>query len=131
MRSPIIGITGFVGSHLAEYIPENNTEVEVASFVRWRSPKANIDGILNEITLYHGNLQDFPSERNMLVSYKPDVIFHLAAHSYVDFCFLSPIDTIETNIVGTCNLTEVAKQSKQSDPYNIVIHLYCSSKVYG
>lgn len=131
MRSLITGITGFVGSHLADYILENHTEVEVAGFVRWRSPKANINGILNKITLYYGNLQDFPSVRNMLASYKPDVIFHLAAQSYVDFSFLAPVDTLETNIVGTCNLLEAVKQLKQSDSYNPVIHVCSSSEVYG
>ncbi|MDT8299972.1 MAG: GDP-mannose 4,6-dehydratase [Sedimentisphaerales bacterium] len=131
MRSLITGVTGFVGSHLAEYILENHTEVEVAGFVRWRSPKDNIEGILNKISLYYGNLQDFPSVRNMLASYKPDVIFHLAAQSYVDFSFLAPIETLETNIVGTCNLLEAVKQLKQSDSYNPVIHVCSSSEVYG
>lgn len=131
MRSLITGVTGFVGSHLAEYILENHTEVEVAGFVRWRSPKDNIESILNKISLYYGNLQDFPSVRNMLASYKPDVIFHLAAQSYVDFSFLAPIETLETNIIGTCNLLEAVKQLKQSDSYNPVIHVCSSSEVYG
>ncbi|MBW7990136.1 MAG: GDP-mannose 4,6-dehydratase [Planctomycetes bacterium] len=131
MRVLITGITGFVGSHLAEFILENHADVEVAGFIRWRSPKVNIEDILGKVALYYGNLQDFPSVRNMLASYKPDVIFHLAAQSYVDFSFLAPIDTLETNIVGTCNLLETVKQLKQSDLYNPVIHVCSSSEVYG
>ena len=131
MRALITGITGFVGSHLAEYILENHTEVEVAGFVRWRSPKVNIEGVLDRVALYYGNLLDFPSVRSMLAEYKPDVIFHLAAQSYVDFSFLAPIETLETNIVGTCNLLEAVKQLKQSDSYNPVIHICSSSEVYG
>lgn len=131
MRALITGITGFVGSHLAEYILENHTEVEVAGFVRWRSPKVNIEGLLDKITLYYGNLLDFPSVRSTLVEYKPDVIFHLAAQSYVDFSFIAPIETLETNIVGTCNLLEAVKQLKQSDSYDPVIHICSSSEVYG
>lgn len=131
VRSLITGITGFVGSHLADYTLENHPEVEVAGFVRWRSPKVNIDGILNKITLYYGDLNDFPSVRNVLASYKPDIIFHLAAQSYVDFSFLAPIETLETNIVGTCNLLEAVKQLKQSESYNPVIHICSSSEVYG
>ena len=131
MRALITGITGFVGSHLAEYILENHIEVEVAGFVRWRSPKVNIEGLLDKITLYYGNLLDFPSVRSTLVEYKPDVIFHLAAQSYVDFSFIAPIETLETNIVGTCNLLEAVKQLKQSDSYNPVIHICSSSEVYG
>lgn len=131
MRTLITGITGFVGSHLAEYILENHTDVEVTGFVQWRSPKVNIEGVLDRITLYYGNLLDFPSVRSMLAANKPDVIFHLAAQSYVDFSFLAPVDTLETNIVGTCNLLEAVKQLKQSDSYNPVIHVCSSSEVYG
>lgn len=131
MRSLITGITGFVGSHLAEYILKNHTEVKVAGFLRWRSPKINIDGILDKITLYYGDLYDFPSVRNMLSTYKPDVIFHLAAQSYVDFSFIAPINTLETNIIGTCNLLEAVKQLKQSDSYDPIIHVCSSSEVYG
>ncbi len=131
MRALITGITGFVGSHLAEHILKNHTEVEVAGFVRWRSPKVNIEGVLDKITLYYGNLLDFPSVRSTLAEYKPDVIFHLAAQSYVDFSFLAPVDTLGTNIVGTCNLLEAVKHLKQSDSYNPVIHICSSSEVYG
>lgn len=87
MRALITGITGFVGSHLAEYILENHMEVEVAGFVRCRSPKVNIEGVLDRVALYYGNLLDFPLVRSRLAEYKPDVIFHLAAQSYVDFSF--------------------------------------------
>lgn len=131
MRSLITGITGFVGSHLAEFILENHADVEVAGFIRWRSPKVNIEDILGKVALYYGNLLDFPSVRSTLDAYKPDVIFHLAAQSYVDFSFLAPIDTLETNIIGTCNLLEAVKQLKQSCSYNPIIHICSSSEVYG
>ncbi|MHC4569569.1 MAG: GDP-mannose 4,6-dehydratase, partial [Planctomycetota bacterium] len=39
MKALITGITGFVGSHLAEYILEHHPKVEVSGLVRWRSPK--------------------------------------------------------------------------------------------
>jgi GDP-mannose 4,6-dehydratase len=130
-KALITGITGFVGSHLAEYILANHTDVEVAGFVRWRSPKVNIEGILDKLVLYYGNLMDFPSTRSTLEAYKPDVIFHLAAQSYVDFSFSAPIDTLETNITGTCNLLEAVKQLKQSYSYNPTIHICSSSEVYG
>ena len=45
MKALITGITGFVGSHLAEYILENHPDVEVAGLIRWRSPKDHIVGI--------------------------------------------------------------------------------------
>ena len=100
MKTLITGITGFVGSHLAEYILENHPGFEVCGLVRWRSPKQNIEAILDKVTLCQGNLQDFPSLKTILAEHKPDIIFHLAAQSYVDFSFIAPIDTLETNVDG-------------------------------
>jgi len=131
MRALITGITGFVGSHLAEYLLENEPEVEVGGFLRWRSPKDNIEGIFENLQLYYGNMVDFPSIRSALCAYQPDIIFHLAAQSYVDFSFIAPIDTVETNITGTCNLLEAVRQLKLSENYDPVIHICSSSEVYG
>ena len=131
MRALITGITGFVGSHLAEYILENHPDVEVGGMLRWRSPRDNIESILDKIILHYGNLNDFSSIEKIFTEYQPDIIFHLAAQSYVDFSFIAPIDTLETNVVGTCNLLEVAKQLKQLQGYDPVIHICSSSEVYG
>lgn len=131
MKVFITGITGFVGSHLAEYILENHSEAEVAGLLRWRSPKENILSILNKINLYYGDLQDFPSLKKLLVEYRPNYIFHLAAQSYVDFSFIVPVETLGTNIIGTCNLLEAVKELKQADGYDPIIHICSSSEVYG
>jgi len=131
MKALITGITGFVGSHLAEYILDHHPEVEVSGLIRWRSPRQNIETITDKIVLNQGNLQDFPSLMSILAEHKPDIIFHLAAQSYVDFSFVAPIDTLETNVVGTCNLLEATKQLKDSDGYDPVIHICSSSEVYG
>ncbi len=131
MRALITGITGFVGSHLAEFILETHPDVEVGGLLRWRSPKDNISAILDKITLHYGHMVDLPSIRVVLADWRPDIIFHLAAQSYVDFSFLAPIETLETNVLGTCNLLDSVKQLKLSDGYDPVIHICSSSEVYG
>ena len=55
------GITGFVGSHLADYILEEFPDIEVIGLARWRSPRHNIHHILNKINLCYGDLTDLPS----------------------------------------------------------------------
>jgi len=127
----ITGITGFVGSHLADYILANFPEVQILGLVRWRSPKDNVKHILDKIDLCYGELLDLPSLEVILEKHKPDVVFHLAAQSYVDFSFLAPISTLETNIVGTCNLLEAIKRLKLSSGYNPIVHICSSSEVYG
>ena len=127
----ITGITGFVGSHLAEYVLKNKPEVKVLGLVRWRSPKDNIRGILNKITLCQGDLTDMSSLEKILKEEKPDVIFHLAAQSYVDFSFIAPIATLQANVIGTANLLEVVRKLKNESGYDPVIHICSSSEVYG
>lgn len=127
----ITGITGFVGSHLADYILANHKNIKVVGFMRWRSPKDNILGILDKIDIEHGDLRDLPSLKRVLSKHKPDIIFHLAAQSYVDFSFWAPVKTLEDNIIGTCNLLETVKELKQSSEYDPIIHICSSSEVYG
>lgn len=133
MKVLITGITGFVGSHLAEYILKNHFEVEIVGLERWRSDKSNIEHILNSLTLEYGDLTDAHSLNRILAKHKPEIIFHLAAQSYVDASFLYPIATYEANIIGTGNLLEAIKALKQSSGYDYdpVVHICSSSEVYG
>ena len=127
----ITGITGFVGSHLADYVLLRHPQLTVVGMVRWRSPKDNVRHILNNITLEYGDLLDPASIKRILEKYRPDIIFHLAAQSYVDFSFLVPKATLEANIIGTCNLLEAVKNLKYSSGYDPIIHICSSSEVYG
>jgi len=126
MRVLITGITGFVGSHLAEYILANQ-KAEVYGLKRWRSPMDNISGIKNEIHLYDGDLRDLSSMIYLMNEVKPDVIFHLAAQSEVSTSFIAPVDTLMTNVIGTTNLLEAIRLTKQ----NPITHICSSSEVYG
>ena len=127
----ITGITGFVGSHLADYILENHPNVKILGLARWRSPTDNIDHVIDKITLVYGDLVDYSSLKNVLAKEKPDAIFHLAAQSYVPYSYTTPIATLEVNIFGTCNLLEVVKELKFSSNYDPIIHICSSSEVYG
>lgn len=127
----ITGITGFVGSFLAEYILANHKNTKIFGLVRWRSPKNNITKILNKVTLCYGDLEDYSSLEKIITEVKPDVIFHLAAQSYVDFSFLSPLSTLASNVMGTANLLEVIRTLKTKTGYDPVIHICSSSEVYG
>jgi len=127
----ITGITGFVGSHMADYILANHPTVKIIGMARWRSPVDNIRNILGRITLEYGDLLDPFSLKKTIGDYKPDVVFHLAAQSYVHFSFLAPTATLETNVIGTCNLLEVIKELKLAQGYDPVVHICSSSEVYG
>lgn len=127
----ITGITGFVGSHLADYILANYPDTKVSGLARWRAPKDNIRHILDKITLEPGDLSDLPSLTSLLLQLKPDVIFHLAAQSYVPFSFTAPVATLNANVIGTCNFLEAVKELKEASGYDPIIHICSSSEVYG
>jgi len=128
MRVLITGITGFVGSHLADYILANHPEVAIYGLVRWRSPMDNLKHIApNKLNLHYGDLVDLSSLIGILKEVRPDVIFHLAAQSFVPTSFKAPVDTLQTNIIGTTNLLEAVRISG-IDP---IIHICSSSEVYG
>jgi GDP-mannose 4,6-dehydratase len=127
MLALITGITGFVGSHLAEYLLASHPEVEVVGLKRWRSPKDNLRKVLKDIRLFDGDLRDLSSLLKLLSTFPPEVIFHLAAQSYVPTSYTAPVDTIETNVAGTFNLLEAVRISRL-DP---IIHICSSSEVYG
>lgn len=127
MKVLVTGITGFVGSHLADYILAEHAGVEVAGMKRWRSPRENIAHLSGKVGLYDGDLRDLSSLLHLFSEYKPDRIFHLAAQSYVPASYLAPADTLDTNVVGTANLLEAIRISKL-DP---LVHVCSSSEVYG
>ncbi len=127
MKVLITGITGMVGSHLAEYLLAEHPEVEVHGLVRWRSPMDNISHLTGRVQLHLAELRDLNSMVGLLKLVQPHRIFHLAAQSYVPSSFQAPADTLHTNVIGTVNLLD-AVRLVGIDPR---IHICSSSEVYG
>ncbi len=126
MKVLITGVTGFVGSHLADYILEN-TDWEIDGIIRWRSPLDNVEHILKRINFLYADLCDDVSLRRAVEKSKPDYVFHLAAQSFPRTSFDSPLDTFDTNIQGTLRLLEAIKTYAQE----AWVHVCSSSEVYG
>jgi len=127
MRALITGITGFAGSHLADYLIAEHPEVEVFGTYRWRSRMENVEHLGDSIRLLEADLRDYVSIHSTVREARPDFIFHLAAQSFVPASWRSPVDTLSTNIEGQANLFE-AVRSLELDP---VIQIACSSEEYG
>lgn len=127
MKVLITGITGMVGSHLAEYILAEHPDVEVHGLVRWRSPLDNLLAIQDRIQLHLAELRDLASLVDLLKRIRPDRIFHLAAQSYVPASFGAPADTLHTNVIGTVNLLDAVRMAG----IHPRIHICSSSEVYG
>ncbi len=132
VKALITGMTGMVGSHLADYLLEN-TDWEIHGMQRWRSPLNNIMHLMTRINnkdrifVHYGDLNDQSSLINVLNEVKPDYVFHLAAQSYPMTSFTAPIDTLNTNILGTCRLLESVHILSMKP----IIHVCASSEVFG
>tara|TARA_B100000073_G_scaffold347051_1_gene360154 strand:- start:10405 stop:11427 length:1023 start_codon:yes stop_codon:yes gene_type:complete len=129
----ITGITGMVGSHLADYLMKY-TGWEIHGMCRWRSPQENVAHLIpfvnqkKRLFFHYGDLCDFISIQNVINKVRPDYVFHLAAQSYPQTSFTSPINTFDTNINGTENLLEALRKQSDIDPW---IHVCSSSEIFG
>lgn len=125
MKVLITGISGFAGSHLAEYLLSLN--FEVFGTIKWRSRLENIVHILDKIKLFECDIRDLSAVKYALSECKPDYIFHLAAQSYVPFSWRAPSETMSTNIIGELNIFEGVRELK----FDPLIHIAGSSEEYG
>lgn len=124
-RVLITGITGFAGSHLAEFLLKK--KFEIYGVCRWRANRDNILHLNKKLKLIEADLLDAHSLDSLMIEVRPEYIFHLAAQSFVPASWTSPAVTLETNVVGTANLFESVRRA-QIDP---VIQIACSSEEYG
>ena len=129
----ITGITGMVGSHLTDYLLAN-TDWKIYGLARWNDSLDNIEHLAEKINkkerieLIYGDLNDLASLITAVDKVKPDYVFHLAAQSYPQTSFDSPIETLQTNILGTANLLEALRKSPYKDA---IIHVCASSEIFG
>jgi GDP-4-dehydro-6-deoxy-D-mannose reductase len=126
MRVLITGFTGFVGSHLAEYLVARE-DVEVFGTHRWRSRMDNVEHLRDRVRFVECDLRDPGAVRRVLRDVRPERIFHLAAQSYVPTSWLTPVETLSVNVLGQLNLFEAMRELDLPAR----IHIAGSSEEYG
>lgn len=134
----ITGGAGFVGSAVIRHIIQNtpNSVINLDKLTY----ASNLESLASVSNNSHYNFEKVDicnrSEVNRIfIQYKPDVVMHLAAESHVDRSIDCPAEFIQTNIIGTYNLLEVAysywqslsRQKKQSFRF----HHISTDEVYG
>ena len=126
MRVLITGLTGFVGSHLADYLVSRG-DVELFGTHRWRSRMDNIEHLRGRITLVECDLRDPTAARRALAAVRPHRVFHLAAQSYVPTSWLMPAETLLPNVQAQLNVFEAVRDLG----LQAQIHIAGSSEEYG
>jgi GDP-4-dehydro-6-deoxy-D-mannose reductase len=109
MKALITGITGFAGSHLADYLLAEHPDVQVTGTYRWRSLRENIEHLADRVPMIECDIRDASATREVIASQRPDVIFHLAAQSFVPSSWKAPHETLGTNILGQLNVLEAVR----------------------
>ncbi|MCX6704258.1 MAG: GDP-mannose 4,6-dehydratase [Candidatus Woesebacteria bacterium] len=124
MRILITGVTGLIGSHMADFAIAKGHSVW--GLRRFRSDNKNIEGI-EKLKIINGEITDTTSVEKAIAISKPDIIFHLAGQSYPSESWDSPEYTINVNLIGTLRILEAARKQKKSPK----VFIACSSAEYG
>lgn len=125
MRGLVTGITGFAGSHLAEYLLSRG--VTVYGTFRWRSRLDNVRHLLTRVNLVECDLKDRSSVDRVIETVQPDRIYHLAAQSFVPTSWNAPVETFMINVAAQINLMEAVRHLGLKTR----IQIACSSEEYG
>lgn len=108
----VIGADGFIGSHLTEYLAAHTND-HIKAFVYYNSfnswgwldtlPKETLD----KIEIFAGDIRDPNGVREAMKDV--DTVYHLAALIAIPFSYHSPDSYVDTNIKGTLNVLQAAK----------------------
>ena len=124
----ITGNTGFKGSWLTIWLLKLGAKVYGISKGIPTEPSMfkELD-LKDKITYYEKDVRDLDSVKGIIEEVKPDFIFHLAAQSLVSVSYSDPIETVNTNVLGTTNVLEALKESNHNCVGVIITSDKCST----
>ena len=131
----VTGGAGFIGSNLIRYIlKECDFSGKIINFdaLTYAGNLASLEDIANDerYIFVKGDIRNFNDVKSAFEEYNIDTVIHLAAESHVDRSILGPKAFIETNINGTFNLLEVAREF-WGDREDVLFHHVSTDEVYG
>lgn len=125
MRVLITGMTGFIGSHLAEFLLKK--ELKVSGTVWDKSELRNVEAIKDDVRIFECDIRDSERVDEIIKEFEPEMIFHLAAQSFPTVSWDEPERTLDTNVLGTTHIFESIRK-REIDP---IVLVACSSAEYG
>jgi len=112
----ITGHTGFKGSWLVLWLLEMGAKVIGYSKDIPSNPNhfelLMQNGYLKNLIDIRGDIKNSEKLEKVFAEYKPDIVFHLAAQPLVRYSYVNPIETYETNVIGTLKVFEACKKAK-------------------
>ena len=106
----ITGHTGFKGSWLTFLLKEIGAEVKGYALKPLTEPNLfNLLGLENSILNVEADLREGNRLKKEILDFQPEFIFHLGAQALVKRSYSNPVETYETNIMGSVNLLEAVR----------------------
>jgi UDP-glucose 4,6-dehydratase len=110
MRYVVTGGSGFVGSHLVDFLEKRGESVIVIDKISNHENLALFNNSNNKTQYYFADITDpFITEK---IIEEGDIVFHLAAQSHVDVSFVNPLDTTKSNVLGTHSILNACLKNK-------------------
>lgn len=135
MNLLITGGAGFIGSHVVQRMVKNypNYAIYNLDALTYAGNLENLKDIEN-CSNYHfikGDITEAHFINSLFKEYKFDKVIHLAAESHVDRSITDPLAFVKTNVIGTVNLLNAAKESWKADLANKLFYHVSTDEVYG
>ena len=131
----ITGGTGFIGSHLVMELVKKYKNYRIINIdsLTYASNKKNLFEIENSSNYIFEkiDIRDRSLVNQILIKYEVDNIIHLAAESHVDNSIKNPLEFAETNVIGTMNLLESARNYWNNNFLNKCFYHVSTDEVYG
>ena len=106
----VTGHTGFKGSWLSLWLQSMDANVRGVSLAPTSEPNLfNIANVQNGLEHYIADIRDLNAMRFHVSDFNPDIIIHMAAQPLVRRSYKEPVETFETNVMGTVNVLEAAR----------------------
>lgn len=131
----ITGGAGFIGSHVVRLFVNNYPNYNIVNLdkLTYAGNLTNLEDIADKPNYFFekGDIVDATFLENLFQKYNPDGVIHLAAESHVDRSISNPMEFVITNVVGTVNLLNTARNHWKSDFTNKLFYHVSTDEVYG
>jgi len=131
----ITGGAGFIGSHVVRLFVKKYPNYKIINLdkLTYAGNLENLRDIdtMSNYTFEKGDIVDSVYLENLFTEYNFDGVIHLAAESHVDRSITNPMEFIMTNIVGTVNLLNAAKNSWKGNEQGKLFYHISTDEVYG